>query len=83
MKFEDSYVGRLRAKVGNDMLKLPGACVVILNRIDGQEHVLLERGPGRARWRLIGGIAEARESLLQCALREVHEETGLDRKSVV
>ncbi len=74
MRFEDSYVGRLRAKVGNDLLKLPGACVLVL---DAKGRGLFEKTRGRSDWRLVGGLAEDHESLLQCALREVKEETGL------
>lgn len=44
-------------------------------------HVLLiERGGdyGRGLWALPGGFLDQDESLLQCALRELREETGLD-----
>lgn len=73
-RFEDSYVGRLRAEVGTRLLKLPGACVVLE---DAEGRILLEQSVGRADWRLVGGLAEERESLVDCARREVLEETGL------
>ena len=72
--FEESYVGRLRALVGNRLLKLPGACVLIE---DASGRILLERSRGTSIYRLIGGLAEERESMEQCARREVAEETGL------
>lgn len=74
MDFEDSYAGRLRALVGDRLLKLPGACVLIE---DERGRILLEQTRGRQDWRLVGGLAEERESMLQCAVREVWEETGL------
>ncbi len=68
--FEESYVGRLRALVGNRLLKLPGACVLIE---DEQRRVLLERSHSTSIYRLIGGLAEERESMMeQCARREDH-----------
>lgn len=45
------------------------------------EHVLLiQRGayPGKGLWAVPGGFIEQRETLYQSALRELHEETGLD-----
>ena len=73
-RFEDSYAGQLRALVGARLLKLPGACVLIQS---DKGEILLERSIGRDHYRLIGGLAEARESMEQCARREVLEETGL------
>lgn len=73
-RFEDSYVGKLRAQVGTRLLKLPGACVVLE---DAAGNILLEQSVGRSDWRLVGGLAEERESLIDCARREVLEETGL------
>jgi len=52
-----------------------GAAAVIL---DGQCRVLLVRhNYGRLNWELPGGMAEPGESILDTALREVREETGL------
>jgi len=73
-RFEDSYAGQLRALVGARLLKLPGACVLIQS---DKGEILLERSVGREDYRLIGGLAEARESMEQCARREIMEETGL------
>ena len=72
--FEDSYVGRLRALVGDRLLKLPGAVVLIE---DDRGRILLERSHRASIYRLVGGLAEERESMEQCARREVAEETGL------
>ncbi len=52
-----------------------GAAAVIL---DGERRVLLVRHTyGRFNWELPGGAAERDESIVQTALREVCEETGL------
>jgi 8-oxo-dGTP diphosphatase len=56
-------------------LKKLGAAAVILNA-DG--HVLLVKHTyGRLNWELPGGYAEADESIIVTAIREVREETSL------
>jgi 8-oxo-dGTP pyrophosphatase MutT (NUDIX family) len=53
-----------------------GAAAVIL---DDQGRVLLVKHTyGRMNWELPGGAAERGESIVETALREVREETGLD-----
>lgn len=41
-------------------------------------RVLLERRSDSGRWALIGGAIDMNESVQDCLLREVREETGLD-----
>jgi 8-oxo-dGTP diphosphatase len=56
-------------------LKKLGAATVILNTAG---HVLLVKHTyGRLNWELPGGYAEADESIITTAIREVREETGL------
>jgi 8-oxo-dGTP pyrophosphatase MutT (NUDIX family) len=56
-------------------LKKLGAAAFIQN---AQGHVLLvKHSYGRLNWELPGGQAEADESIVETALREVREETGL------
>lgn len=56
-------------------LKKLGAAAVIF---DSQGQVLLvKHSYGRLNWELPGGYAEADESIVETALREVREETGL------
>lgn len=45
--------------------------------IDNQDRILLERRSDSGMWGLPGGRIEPGESILQAALREVKEETGL------
>jgi len=70
----DSYLGRLRASAGDaDTLLFVGARGVIL---DG-DRLLLIRRSDNGRWALPAGAMELDESLGECAVREVWEETGL------
>lgn len=55
--------------------KFLGAAAVIFNK-DGQV-LLVKHNYGRLNWELPGGGAEDRESIVETALREVREETGL------
>lgn len=52
-----------------------GAAAVILN--DQGRVLLVKHSYGRRNWELPGGAAEVGESIVQTALREVGEETGL------
>jgi ADP-ribose pyrophosphatase YjhB (NUDIX family) len=51
-----------------------GACAIILYN----EKVLLEKRTDSNRWALIGGGLNMDESLEQCIIREIKEETGLE-----
>jgi 8-oxo-dGTP diphosphatase len=66
-----------RYKQGDGAMRLKrlGAAAVILNAAG---HVLLVKHTyGRLNWELPGGYAEADESIIATAIREVREETGL------
>jgi ADP-ribose pyrophosphatase YjhB (NUDIX family) len=73
-RFADSYLGRLRALVGDRLILVPGACIVI-EREDGK--LLLQRRTDFDLWGLLAGIAEENESLPEMIAREVAEETGV------
>jgi ADP-ribose pyrophosphatase YjhB (NUDIX family) len=72
--FSESYLGRLRALIGNRLLLVPGARVVIEN---GRGEILLQKRSDFEVWGLPGGNAEEGENLESVATREVLEETGL------
>lgn len=74
MTFADSYLGKLRALVGNRCLLVPGARVIIA-REDGS--ILLQHRGDFSVWGLPGGNAEEGEDLTEVAIRETFKETGL------
>ncbi|MBZ9760195.1 NUDIX domain-containing protein [Mesorhizobium sp. CA8] len=74
MAFADSYLGRLRALVGNRLVLMPGARIII-ERPDGR--ILLQKRTDFGVWGLPGGNAEEGEGLEAVVIREVIEETGL------
>jgi 8-oxo-dGTP pyrophosphatase MutT (NUDIX family) len=73
--FGESYLGRLRAVVGNRLVLMPGARCLI-ERADGR--VLLQQRADNHLWCMPSGYAEEGEDIHQVMLREVREETGLD-----
>lgn len=73
--FADSYLGRLRAVVGDRLLLVPGARIVI-ERDDGR--ILMQKRADFGVWGLPGGNAEDGDSVLETIVRETREETGLD-----
>ncbi|MER9305689.1 NUDIX domain-containing protein [Mesorhizobium sp. M0293] len=74
MAFADSYLGQLRALIGNRLVLMPGARIVI-ERADGR--ILLQKRTDFGLWGLPGGNAEQGEGLEAVVIREVLEETGL------
>ncbi len=74
LSYEDSYLGQLRALVGNRRLITPGARAIIRDR---QGHILLVRRSDNDQWVMPAGSQELDESILDCVRREVWEETGL------
>lgn len=74
MAFADSYLGQLRELIGNRLVLMPGARIVI-ERDDGR--ILLQKRTDFGLWGLPGGNAEEGEGLEALVAREVAEETGL------
>jgi ADP-ribose pyrophosphatase YjhB (NUDIX family) len=67
------FVLRLREKVGQQLLWLPGVTAVVL---DG-DRVLLVRRADNGQWGPVSGIVEPGEHPADTAVREVLEETGV------
>jgi 8-oxo-dGTP pyrophosphatase MutT (NUDIX family) len=74
MNFSDSYLGKLRKLVGRRLILVPGARIVVHDRLG---RVLLELRKDFRRWGLPGGHQELGDSSAETAIREVFEETGL------
>ena len=69
------YIKNLRAKIGNDLLLLPGVTAVV---IKGRDEVLLQLRRDTQTWAPPSGGVEPGETVAQCAVREVLEETGIE-----
>jgi 8-oxo-dGTP pyrophosphatase MutT (NUDIX family) len=74
MRFSESYMGRLRQKVGHDLIKVPGGRIVIE---DADGRVLLQQRADFEIWGLPAGSPEDCETASESIRREVFEETGL------
>ncbi len=76
MGWYDSYLGKLRARVGDDeVLLFVGARGVVRDELG---RILLIRRRDNGYWSLPAGAMEVGESVADNAAREVFEETGLN-----
>ena len=73
------HIAFLRERVGQITLLMPTAAAII--RDDRGWVLLIRRGDGRG-WSLPGGIMEPGERIVDCAVREAWEETGLEVEPV-
>ncbi|MEV6412069.1 NUDIX domain-containing protein [Kribbella sp. NPDC051718] len=74
MAFEGSYTWQLRQVVGDRLLLMPGAQVVV---VDDQDRVLFQQRTDSGLWDLPGGAAEPGMSFRETAAQELLEESGL------
>jgi 8-oxo-dGTP pyrophosphatase MutT (NUDIX family) len=74
MTYNGSYLWRLRERVGNDLVLMPGA-MVALQRDD--QRVLLTKRTDDGTWCLPAGAAEPGGSFARTAIDELAEETGI------
>jgi len=80
LTWDESYLGRVRASVGDtDTILFVGARGVIF---DDQQRLLLIQRSDNHRWAIPAGAMELGESMQDCAIREVWEETGLRATSL-
>lgn len=75
LSWNDSYFGQLRALAGDRTLLLTAARVVAR---DGAGRLLLIRRADNGVWSVPAGAMELGESVTDCAVRELREETGLE-----
>ncbi|MFC5939194.1 NUDIX domain-containing protein [Corynebacterium choanae] len=77
------FVTRLREKIGNDPLLLPGVTAVVMRPPQQEDpiwalpEVLLVKRSDNGQWTPVTGIIDPGEQAHQAAVREVKEETGL------
>lgn len=72
--FADSYLGRLRQRIGHDLVLCPGAQVVVVR---GDGRVLVQRRTDTGAWEIPSGAAEPGQSFRDIAVTELSEEAGL------
>ena len=73
--FAESYLGRLRQVVGDRLILMPGARVVVE---DSGGRILLQHRSDFNIWGVPAGAPEEGEALTASVLRELKEETGLE-----
>ena len=69
------YIKNIRAKIGNDLLLLPGVTAVVIN---DHNQVLLQLRRDTDTWAPSSGGVEPGETVAECAISEVLEETGIE-----
>lgn len=72
---DKSYVKKVRQVIPKDKIMLVSCCAVIAN---DEGKILLQKRSDNLLWGLPGGLKELDETLIECAKREVLEETNLD-----
>lgn len=73
-----AYISRLRDKIGNDLLLLPGVSGVVVDGEPGAERVLLGRRSDNGHWASPAGIVEPGEHPATCIVREIAEEVSVE-----
>ncbi|MFD1739616.1 NUDIX domain-containing protein [Bacillus salitolerans] len=75
ISWEESYVGQMRKLIGHAKLIHPSVRAIIQN--ERGEILFIDRR-GENRWGMPAGSMELDESIYDCLVREVKEETGID-----
>jgi len=70
-----NYIQNLRKIIGHRKFIHPGARIIIENE---QGQILMIRRKDNGNWGLPAGGLEENETIRECIIREVKEETGLD-----
>lgn len=76
--YEESYLGQLRKLVGKEKLLIIAARAIVR---DDAGRILLIRRRDNGKWAMPAGAMELDESVYDCVVREVREETGLEVQS--
>ncbi|MEL6922606.1 MAG: NUDIX domain-containing protein [Bacteroidota bacterium] len=70
-----NYIRKIREKIGNELLLHPAARIIVEN--DQGEFLCIKRSDNGNHGLPAGGLEE-NETILQCIIREVREETGIE-----
>ncbi len=68
------YIKKIRAKIGKDLLLVPGVTAVVIN---DHAEILLQLRRDTGTWAPPSGSVDPGETIAECAIREVLEETGI------
>jgi 8-oxo-dGTP pyrophosphatase MutT (NUDIX family) len=74
LSYEESYLGKLRKLIGKEEIIIIAARGVIF---DDDGRLLLIRRRDNGRWAMPAGAMELGDSVYDCLVREVYEESGL------
>src|SRR5436190_23625475 len=80
LSWDESYVGQLRALAGPERTLITMGARSVLRDADGR--VLLIKRSDNGLWAYPAGTMELGETMRECAVREVLEETGLVARAV-
>ncbi len=69
------YISEIRSKVGHDPIIGVGTTVLIFN---DKDELLLNLRSDTGDWGIPGGLKELNETIEECAVREIKEETNLE-----
>lgn len=69
------YISNIRAKIGKDLLLLPGVTAVVIN---DRDEILLQLRRDTNTWAPPSGGVEPGETVAESAIREVYEEAGVE-----
>ena len=70
-----SYIKNIRKKIGHDPIINVGSTILVFNT---ENELLLNLRSDTNNWGIPGGGKELKETLEECALRELKEETNLE-----
>jgi 8-oxo-dGTP pyrophosphatase MutT (NUDIX family) len=79
ISWAESYLGQLRALAGERTLLFVGARALVR---DEHGRVLLIKRSDNGHWAVPAGAMELGESIADCGIRELYEETGLSAASM-
>jgi 8-oxo-dGTP pyrophosphatase MutT (NUDIX family) len=80
ISFSETYLGKIRKKFGKDFVIIATGANIVIENDKGE--LLLQLRTDDGRFDLLGGACDPMEDMLECAKREVKEESGLTIRSL-